>query len=208
MFGITNSLNSLSKMAPDKSSGYEEIAAMFIHQRGQNLMGIGASSVRHWTQTLPPHSTVLDLGCGTGIPLAKVLVDEGMVVYGVDASPTLVKAFQQNFPSTVVACESVEDSSFFNRKFDGIIAWGLLFLLSKEAQARVIQKVANALHTGGKLLFTAPNQATEWEDILTGRLSVSLGAEKYDELLSDAGLSLMEGFEDEGENHYFNAVKI
>ena len=192
----------------EKSNGYEPIATRFIEYRGQNPDGMGTSSVRTWSRALLQGSSVLDLGCGTGIPISNVLINEGMTVYGIDASASLINEFRHNFPNTPVACESVEDSLFFNRKFDAIIAWGLLFLLSKDVQAKVIQKAADALQVGGKLLFTAPYQKTEWEDIMTRQPSRSLGAEKYEELLSASGLTLMEEFEDEGENHYFNAIKI
>lgn len=189
----------------DKSNGYENIAATFIKVRGKT---IGISSVRNWVRTLQQNSTILDLGCGSGYPITKVLIDEGMNVYGIDASPTLVEAFRQHFPDTPVVCEAAEDSLFFNRKFDGIIAWGLLFLMPKEVQKSVIQKAADALKTGGKLLFTAPCQKTEWKDVLTGNLSTSLGAATYKELLFVSGLSLIEEFEDEGGNHYYSTVKF
>ena len=192
----------------DKSNGYEAMAAIFIKGRGHDVNGVGTLSVSNWVRALPLDSTVLDLGCGTGVPISKVLIDEGMRVYGIDSSPTLVKAFQQNFPNTPVVCEMAEDSLFFNRKFDGIVAWGLMFLIRKEAQERIIQKVANALNAGGKLLFTSPSEKTHWKDAMTGQHSTSLGAKKYRELLSSSGLSLIEEFEDEGENHYFSSVKI
>ena len=191
----------------DKSNGYEDIATIFSKVRGQSIHGIGASSVRAWVQTMPPGSVVLDLGCGTGIPVARVLFDEGMTVYGIDASPTLINAFQQNFPSACVACESVEESVFFNRKFDGIIAWGLIFLLSKEAQALAIQKAAEALRMGGRFLFTSPSEKASWNDVMTQQHSLSLGADKYKELLSSSGLTLVEEFKDEGENYYFHSLK-
>jgi len=192
----------------DKSNGYEQIAPIFIKGRGQAVNGIGKSSVLKWTQTLPRKSVVLDLGCGTGIPVSMVLVNEGMTVYGVDASPRMIKAFKLNFPNNPVACEAVEDSLFFNRKFDAIIAWGLIFLLPPEVQEAVIQKAARALQTGGKFLFTATDKRSEWNDAMTDQHSISLGPEKYKELLAASGLSLIEEFEDEGENHYFNAIKI
>ena len=192
----------------DKSNGYEDISTIFIQGRGQAVHGIGASSVRAWAKTLKTGSIVLDLGCGTGIPVSKILIDEGMMVYGVDASPSMVKAFRQNFPDMPIACEAAEDSSFFDQKFDAIISWGLLFLLSEETQIMLLKKAATALKPGGKLLFTTPYKAIVWNDAMTGQRSVSLGAEKYKELISSSGLSLIGEFEDVGENHYYDAVRI
>ncbi len=105
----------------DHSNGYEAIASRFIEIRGQAITGIGTSSVGAWASGFPVGSTVLDLGCGTGMPIAKVLIEAGIRVYGVDASPSLAEAFRQNFPTMPIACEPVEDSLFFNRQFDGII---------------------------------------------------------------------------------------
>ncbi|MBK7428452.1 MAG: class I SAM-dependent methyltransferase [Saprospiraceae bacterium] len=192
----------------DKSNGYEKVATKFISHRELSNNAIGLSAVRKWARSLPKDAVVLDLGCGTGIPISKVLLDEGMEVFGIDASSTLSKAFQKNFPNAQVACDSVEDSKFFNRTFDAIISWGLIFLLSKEAQEKVINKASEALNPGGKLLFTSPSQNTEWTDVLTGHNSFSLGAEKYTEILSSSGLKLIDTFEDEGGNHYYSAIKI
>jgi 2-polyprenyl-3-methyl-5-hydroxy-6-metoxy-1,4-benzoquinol methylase len=192
----------------DKSNGYEDHAATFIRCRSKGIDGVGASSVRRWASSLLPNATVLDVGCGAGDPISKALVDEGFTVYGIDASPSMVQIFKQAFPDSPVACEAAEDSSFFNRQFDAIISWGLIFLLPEETQEVVIQKMAIALSTGGKLLFTAPSQKMKWEDAITAIESISLGAERYKELLAASGLSLIEEFEDEGENHYYHAVRL
>jgi hypothetical protein len=42
---------------------------------------------------------------------------------------------------------------------------------------------------------------------MTGRLSVSLGAERYRRLLEAAGLVLIDEMEDEGDNHYYRAAR-
>lgn len=192
----------------DKSYGYEDNAATFIRCRSKGINGVGAPSVRQWARSLPPNATVLDVGCGIGDPISKALADEGLTVYGIDASPSMVQIFKQNFPNSPVACEAAEHSSFFNRQFDAIIAWGLLFLLPEETQEIVIQKMANALYAGGKLLFTAPSRSMKWEDAITAIESISLGAERYKELLFASGLSFIEEFEDEGGNHYYHAEKV
>jgi hypothetical protein len=59
----------------------------------------------------------------------------------------------------------------------------------------------------GKLLFTSPRMPVEWMDAMTGQRSVSLGADKYRELLASWGFSALEEFMDEGENYYYSAVK-
>lgn len=191
----------------DKSNGYEEIALAFIAERGGNSSGVGASVVADWSQTLPSGATVLDLGCGTGIPVSKVLIERGFNLYGVDASPTMVAAFRDHFPSVPLECAAVEDSDFFSITFDGVVAWGLFFLLDATVQRRLIRKIAEALRTGGRLLFTAPSQSCSWRDAMTGRTSNSLGHEAYREALEAEGLTLIGTDDDEGENHYYFAQK-
>jgi cyclopropane fatty-acyl-phospholipid synthase-like methyltransferase len=124
-----------------------------------------------------------------------------------DASPTMIEAFRENFPAVPVACESVERSPFFHRSFDGIMAVGLIFLLSEETQRMLISKMAAALSPGGRLLVTAPFDKGEWKDVMKERRSISFGAEQYRALISAAGLSIVDELEDEGENHYFGAIR-
>lgn len=192
----------------DRSNGYEGIAAEFLARRGSGRStGIGVNEVRKWAQTLPPGATVLDLGCGPGFPITEVLVVEGLDVFGVDAAPSFVEAFQRNLPNTPVACEAVQDSRFFDRSFDGVLAWGLVFLLSPEDQRGLIQRIARIVAPGGRLLFTSPPEPIVWNDAMTGLESRSLGAEEYRRQLSAAGLSLAGEYEDVGRNHYFDAFK-
>jgi len=59
------------------------------------------------------------------------------------------------------------------------------------------------LSPGGKFLFTSAKEAVEWRDSLTGRGSVSLGVERYVEILREVGLTLVGEKVDEGRNHYY-----
>lgn len=168
---------------------------------------IGAATVRAWCQALPQRAAVLDLGCGTGVPVSQALIDAGCDVSGVDASPTLVAEFQRRFPQALAACEPAEDSASFGRTYDGIVAVGLLFLLPPDVQMEVIRRVAAALKPGGRFLFTAPVETCTWRDILTGRESISLGSTAYRRILGGAGLSVVAEYVDEGENHYPDAAR-
>jgi len=163
--------------------------------------------VRKWARTLPRGSSVIDLGCGPGFPITAVLVDEGLHVSGVDAAPSFVAAFQRNLPGTPIICEAVQDSRFFDRTFDAVLAIALMFLLKAEEQHRLIQRFAEILVPGGRLLFTSTAKPAVWNDVMTGLESLSPGAEQYRKLLGAVGISVAEEYEDEGENHYFDAFK-
>lgn len=194
----------------DHSNGYETISAEWLARRGSDAgrdRAIGADEVRRWALTLPAGSSVIDIGCGPGFPLTAVLVEEGLQVYGLDAAPSFVAAFQRNLPGIPVRCESVLESECFGRQFDAVLAIGLVFLMTVDEQVRLLRRFAEILNPDGHLLFTAPLPVCTWIDQMTGLSSVSLGGEEYRRQLASAGLSVMAEFEDVGENHYFEARK-
>lgn len=189
---------------PDRSHGYEAAADVYAASRSPT---IGAATVARWAASLPAGASVLDLGCGNGVPITRTLVDAGLDVWALDASPSMAAAFRRHFPGLPVAVEPIEDSDLFSRRFDAAVAWGLLFLLEPPTQAIAVRKIADALNPGGRFLFTAPAAALEWIDVLTGAVSFSLGRDGYRALLASAQLDVIAEDEDEGDNHYFEAAK-
>ena len=189
---------------PDQSNGYERIAEAFMRARTPS---IGPTVVRRWARTLPAGASILDLGCGSGVPISEALLEEGFAIYAVDASETLIAKFRERFPGVPVECSSVEKSLFFSRSFDAAVAWGLVFLLPPETQRSLIRKVARALNRGGQFLFTAPREAGTWTDGMTGLPSYSLGHEAYERELAAHHLRLVGTDVDEGDNHYYFAAK-
>lgn len=191
-------------MTIDLSGGWNDAADRFMAARSN----VGAALVRNWADAhLPAGGDVLDLGCGSGVPIAQALFDRGFELFGIDASARLIAAFDQRFPDAHSACEAAQDSAFFNRRFDAVIAIGLLFLLDRQAQETIIQAVGSALKPGGRFLFSAPIEPCEWPDMLTGRRSLSLGAQGYEPLLRASVLRAMGRHADEGGNTYFDTMK-
>ena len=195
---------SSSSNSQDLSNGWEAIANWFISIESSFT---GAATVENWSASLQPGQAILDVGCGFGGPYTQDLIDKGVKVYGIDASHTLIQEYQKRFPGVLAECEAAEASPFFRRKFDGILSVGLIFLLSPANQTLVLEKMAIALKERDKLLFSSPYQICDWDDLSTGRKSMSLGREKYTSTLKKHGLSLINEHTDEGENHYYDFQK-
>jgi hypothetical protein len=82
-----------------------------------------------------------------------------------------------------------------------------MFLLQAEDQHRLIRRFAEILVPGGRLLFTSPDKPALWKDAMTRLELISLGAEQYRKQLEAVGMVVAQEYEDEGENHYFDAFK-
>jgi len=187
----------------DRANGYEEYADTFIKSRNPR---IGFEVVAGWAQTFSEGAELLELGCGHGV-ISEVLLNAGLKLFAVDASPTLLHAFCDRFPRVETDCSTAEESKFFGRRFDGVVAWGLLFLLEEDTQLKVLAKVAEVLRPGGHFMFTAPSDPINWIDVVTQRPSRSLGVNVYEQFLRQSGLEVSSGVKDEGENHYYFATK-
>jgi 2-polyprenyl-3-methyl-5-hydroxy-6-metoxy-1,4-benzoquinol methylase len=192
-------------MLEDASEGWDAVAARFIALRSDS----GAALVRKWAAShLAPGAAIVDVGCGSGVPIAQALTVDGFALFGIDAAPAMVAAFRARFPAVPVACEAAQHSAFFGRRFDAAVCIGLLFLLGEGDQRAVLHRIAGALVPGGRLLFSAPREVCGWDDLLTGRPSRSLGEAGYAALLAQCGMRLVGGQTDEGGNHYFDAVRV
>lgn len=187
----------------DPSNGYEAIANQFIDVRSVS----GRAVIRAWIEDLAPGASILDLGAGSGEPITSVLIEAGFDVVALDASPAMSAAFKQNFPEVPFLCEPAETSDFFGRRFDAILAVGLVFLLPEDTQRDLIQHVYLALTPGGSFLFSAPVETGEWDDVLTGQRSRSLGMEAYSNILRKVGFARIESRRDEAGSHYYLAAK-
>ena len=190
-------------MPDDGANGYEEYAEIFM--RARNLK-IGLSVMRKWAGQLAPGSELLELGCGHGV-ISQVLLEAGVKLSVVDASPTLLREFHSRFPDVEVECSTAQKSELLSRKYDGVVAWGLILLLAETDQRSVLRRAADALRPNGRLVFTAPNEALTWKDSITEMPSLSLGATVYEALLRDLGLDVSSGVIDEGGNCYYEGIK-
>lgn len=169
---------------------YRRHAGVWTAARGAVL------SERAWidqfVDLLQPGTTVLDIGSGSGIPIANYLVGRGHAVTGVDGSPEMIALFRSNLPEETA---EVADMLSLNleRKYGGLIAWDSLFHLTPHDQRMIFSIFRDHLETNAPLLFTSGPAFGVAIGILEGEplYHASLDPDEYRLLLDRNGFDVV-----------------
>ncbi|MGV9832905.1 class I SAM-dependent DNA methyltransferase [Nocardia niigatensis] len=95
---------------------------------------------------------VLDVGCGSGVPTARQLVDAGLQVVGIDISPAMIEAAAVSVPEAVLHTCSILD--FSETGFDGAVAFFSLLMLSRTGIEQALTVLHEAIKPDGYLLLS------------------------------------------------------
>ncbi|MFJ6941160.1 class I SAM-dependent methyltransferase [Streptomyces sp. NPDC101132] len=113
----------------------------------------GQDAALEWlVARLPAGAAVLDVGSGTGRPVAAVLAAAGCRVTGIDVSPAMVALARAQVPG---ATFEVADVRTYRpeRRFDAVCAFFPLLVMSYEDVTSSLERIASWIEPGGHLLF-------------------------------------------------------
>lgn len=188
-------------------AAYDKIAKEFQERRSST---IGIDYVDRFISYLSHEPKVLDIGCGTGVPLTRFMVASGCKVHGIDISREMLKLASENVPDASFEQANIVDWHTDNR-YDGIIAWDSLFHLSMEHQKTVIPKILRLLRSQGVALFTAGGAKGEiTSDMFGVKFYYSaLSIDEYLEMIAEENCAVLfnELDDDTGHGHMVICVR-
>lgn len=107
-----------------------------------------------FVKMLKPHSHVLDVGCGSGYPIASYLSELGFKVTGIDISNEMIKKAQQlNLANASLVVEDLLNYKPKER-YDGIIAFDSIWHIDHDNQEKIYQIISSLLVPNGLFIFT------------------------------------------------------
>ncbi|MCE7797013.1 class I SAM-dependent methyltransferase [Sphingobium sufflavum] len=141
---------------------------------------------------LPTGAAVLDIGCGSGLPIARELIQRGLEVVGVDGTPTMLALFRRNLPGVEAHLTDMRLLSL-GRLFSGLLAWDSVFHLSPADQRGMFAIFQAHIRPGGALMFTSGNALGEAIGELDGDplYHGSLDPDEYRDLLNAHGFAVV-----------------
>ena len=171
---------------------YERHAATWVRRRSSARGFMEAQWMQRFTERLPSRGTVLDIGCGSGWPLAAHLIGQGFVVTGIDSSPTLIEHCREHFPEQTWIVGDMRELSL-RRRFDGLLAWDSFFHLARDDQRAMFAGFAEHAAAGAALMFTSGPAHGEAIGELEGEplYHASLASEEYRALLELNGFGVL-----------------
>jgi|LakMenE18May11ns_1017448.scaffolds.fasta_scaffold9617806_1 2-polyprenyl-3-methyl-5-hydroxy-6-metoxy-1,4-benzoquinol methylase len=182
---------------------YDQLAGSGWYASHRNPQ-IGIEDVSRLVASLPHGATILDLGCGDGIPISRFLIERGFSLYGIDSSSKMIEQFARNLPGVPSECLDLLQSGLFGRDFDAIIAYGLMFHFPPTKQEAVIAKVSEHLIEGGTFLFNSSSEQGETASKMNAVEVAhwSMSAAQYAQALHKHHLVLASEYEDKQSGTY------
>ena len=179
---------------------YNIIADWFSENRQQEL--IEKAWLDKLVNMVGKGASVLDLGCGTGMPMMGYLQEQGLHTTGVDGSYRILEIAKKNLPSADCIEADMRTLSL-GRKFDAIIAWHSFFHLPSEDQPAMFTVFRDHLDNNGVLLFTSGKEQGEAWGMNGGEnlFHASLDTAHYQSLLEAHGFRVVVYKEDDPECH-------
>ncbi|WP_150466294.1 class I SAM-dependent DNA methyltransferase [Francisella sp. SYW-9] len=138
------------------------------------------------------NNRILDLGCGTGKPIAEYLIKNGFEVTGVDASEKQIALASKELPNMKCIYQDMRSISL-NEKFNCIIAWHSFFHLNKSDQRSMFKVFEDHITSNGILVFTSGTAEGEIYSDNGGEIlyHASLSQAEYKKLLHKHNFELL-----------------
>ncbi|MDP1569417.1 MAG: class I SAM-dependent methyltransferase [Vicinamibacterales bacterium] len=146
---------------------YNAIAQQWEHHRVQ-LSPREAQVLPLVTDGLAPQSTLLDLGCGTGRPVAAFFAAGGFRIVGVDQSPAMLALARRRLPTHQWLLGTLEDFPPIDN-VAAVVAWDSLFHVPRDRHADIFRRVRQTLPAGGRFALTVGgSEHPAFTDVMLG----------------------------------------
>lgn len=138
--------------------GYNTIAHLYLQKRDLFQNSIYLDKFMTY---LEKGATILDIGCGAGVPIDSYLIDHGYKIRGIDISEKQIELAKKHVPNGEYEVKDMADLKTNEYNVDAIVSFYSIFHIDRKLHAGLFKKMATFLPKNGKILITLGY--TDWE---------------------------------------------
>ena len=171
--------------------GYNKIAERYFVSRDQ------FSNIKYLEKLaglLKPGATVLDIGCGAGVPVDKFLAEKGFKVSGIDFSEKQIELARKNVPQANYEVRDMVKLKTGEYQADAVVSFYAISHTPRDNHLEIFRKMYSFLPQGGYILVTMG--AGKWEGMEEDFHGTKMwwshfGADKNIEIVKNAGFKII-----------------
>lgn len=143
-------LNAPSNFAPFQQQAYDNISTIYDQAMVSHHEHLRAVLNRISSTLLKPNSKILDIGSGTGKPVAEHFANAGHDVTGIDFSSGMVELAQRQVPNaSFIQADMTSWEPSDSSSYDLIIVSNAFFILSVAQITSMVYKIAGWVKKDG-----------------------------------------------------------
>jgi cyclopropane fatty-acyl-phospholipid synthase-like methyltransferase len=139
---------------------YDKIAEKYAASRGAFN---NDAHLEKFSSVLPTGATVLDVGCGSGVPVDSFLVSRGFKVIGLDISEKQIELARTKVPEAKYLVRDISELTAGEFSVNAVVSFYAIFHTPRETHADLFKKFNSYLPANGLMLVTMAS--TEWEGV-------------------------------------------
>lgn len=135
------------------ADGYDRIARRYLEWSDLDPSPERMRALARLLDLLPGGASVLELGCGAGVPVTRALAQKCHVT-GVDISATQIALAREHVPMATFVQADMATLDVPPESFDAVVAFYALTHVPRQQHAALLGRIATWLRPGGLLFAT------------------------------------------------------
>ena len=133
------------------AAGYDGLAIRWDAWSAEIWPPLRETYVTRFLELLPDQPDVLELGCGTGVPVAAMLADRSSY-HGVDVSPQMIALARRQVPAGRFQVADMREFTAPRSSVDGVVALYSIVHVPRRDHAALFRSIHGWLRPGGWFL--------------------------------------------------------
>ncbi|PNS15104.1 hypothetical protein CAC42_2333 [Sphaceloma murrayae] len=176
------------------STAYDSLAAWYL-QWTTSTPSPRQRYIRSLLSLVRSRPHILELGCGPGIPVLRLLLDEGCSVVANDISSVQIGMARERCPTATFVPGDMTRLDFEKESFDGAICFFAIFHLPRGEQKGMLRRIFDWIRPGGVFVVnfaTVDEEEIHGEMMGRGMFWSSFGVEESRGMLKEVGFEVVQ----------------